>query len=420
MKKLMCLAVVSALLVVGSVLAGDVSKGCSKSQGKNTAGSAGCSKAASLTADAAGVCPKTLAAMVDKVMSGMPRLIYKAGNYQTVCYKTAVKRAGCESKVGYQVANKPYECKQSASKALAILLEDHARQIMTVQTMLDGRRLGCSKTVAKLEADESNDLVYRLAGVDFKSAEKAKAAAEAVRQAVTDLAASNPQAAVFVKANYVGDGPSRKSQALGCSKGGVKLWSKGGCSKSGLGQAKVASSGAGCSKSATGCSKSAATVASKDAKSGCCSKAKAAVASTDTDVKPALASGIVAGGCVKSKAVVVSDDAKAGCCSKVKAAVASVVAATKGCCSKTAKTVASGKAGCGSKCGSGCSKECANCSEACATACAKANGSSANCPCGPKGQSVSADKAETPEDRLANIQNLLRVMVETAARSSLS
>lgn len=456
MKKLMCLVVVSALLAAGSVFAGDVSKCCGKSKGKCTAGSAGCSKAASLTADAAGVCPKTLAAMVDKVMGDMPRMIYVAGDSKTVCFKTAVKKVGCESKVGYQVAGKRYECKQSASEALASLLEDHALEIMSVQHMLDGQRVRCANKAATLAADESSDLIYRLAGVDFKCSEKAKVAAEAVRQAVIDLAASNPRAAAFVKANYVEDGPSKKRSASGCSKGTTaKIWGQGGCSKSGsgdsAGQVKVASGSAGCSKSASGCSKSAATVASASpksgcgskanvavasasAKSGCCSKAKAAVASTGAKVKPALASGIIAGGCIKSKAAVASADAKGGCCSKVKAAVASAVAATKGCCSKTAKTVAGGKAGCGSKCSSACSDECAGkCTAACTTACAKANCSPANCPCGSKGtsaksasgccskgQSVSADKIETPEERLANIQNLLRVMIETAARNSLS
>ncbi|MFQ5491494.1 MAG: hypothetical protein ACE5GE_12300 [Phycisphaerae bacterium] len=479
MKKLMCLAVISALVLSGSARAEDVRKCCAKSKGKCTATSAGCSKATSKTGEAPGVCPEKLASMVDKVLGDIPRMTYVVGQTKTQCFKTAVEKAGDADKVAYLVDGKTYECKQRASDALADLLENHARKMMSVQYVVDGQCVGCPKSAAKLAAAKSAKMVYRLAGVDFDGPDKAKSAADAVRQAVMNLAASNPNAATLVKADGAGDGAApaasgcpksgsgcSKSKATvasgagGCSKSNATVASgkakKGGCPKAKAAVASAKDSSGCCSKKAStvagtpkGCAKGAA-VAAGDAKSGCCSKKAAPVAKkagcqsaavaskSDSKGKGTVASGIVAGGCCSkaAKTVAASTDGKSGC-SKSKGAIASVVSALSGCCSKTAKASADAKTGCGAKTASACSKKCTDkCTAECIKACAKASAACAKLAsgcckskdaaakttsdCCSKGQKAAADKCNGPEQRLANLQDLLRVMIETAARTRLS
>ncbi len=318
MKRSMSLAALAALLMVGSVLADDKAD-CGKKD------KAGCAKS-TLVSGKSG-CSKACDAATAGVLASMPQMTYKAGDLETPCFKTATKKAGCESKVNYVVAGKSYDCKREASASLAGMLEKHLEQMMTVSYTVNGDRVGCPDAAKQMATAKNTKVMYRLAGVDFASQARADAASKAVHEAVANLA---------------------KDQ-------GVKT-----CPVTG----KELASG-----------------------SDCCSKAKAVAGKDKSD-------------CAKSCAGKNKADCAKACASKAK--TASGDAKGEGCCSK-AKTVAGkDKAGCSKSCGSKATTVAGNAKAGCSEKCDK------ECP------NVDAEK------RLAQVQDMLRVVVETAAKSQAS
>ncbi|GAG41018.1 unnamed protein product, partial [marine sediment metagenome] len=131
---------------------------------------------------------------VAKVMAGLPRMTYKVGDLETPCFKTAVAKAGDESKVKYVVDGKTYDCKGGATGELASLLEKEADRMMTVQYAVGDKCVPCPKAAASLAKEAGDNVTYRLAGLDFEAKARADDAAEAVREAVAKLAGSGETA----------------------------------------------------------------------------------------------------------------------------------------------------------------------------------------------------------------------------------
>ncbi len=314
MKRVTTLAVVVALVVAGSVLAGPPGKCGAQAAGK-------------------GCCPKSAQTVAGGVLGTLPQMIYKVGELETPCFETATEKAGADGKIECVVDGKTYECKREACAALASLLEKQLDGMMAVQYSVDGECVGCPNAAKSLADSKGTTVKYRLAGVEFDTQEKADAAAKAVHEAVARLAESKG--------------------ITTCPKTGKQLASDGqtGCSKS-------------CSK--------ATTVAGTEP-SGC-SKGSAGAA-TAADVEPSGHSHGSAG-------TTTAAGTKSGCGSQTAGLAAGGESGCSKSCSKSATTVAGGKAGC----------------------CDKPGG----CP------------NEDAEARVAQLQEMFRVMVETATSAQTS
>jgi hypothetical protein len=347
------------MALAGSALACDPAK-CSKAvAGKDSK----CSKAFNSAGDRHAGCAKG-GGLVAKVMAKLPKMTYRAGELETPCFKTAVEKAGDESKVQCLVGGKSYDCRGDATAALVSLLEQETEQLMTVRMAVGDEYVSCPITAKSMAAQKGTKLSYRLAGLNYETREKAESAAEAVRAAIAKFAAED--AAVDAAAAKPCCPEAKTASGKPCCPEGKSSTasSKAGCSKA------KAQTVAGAADKA-GCSKSKASTAS--GKAGC-SKAKAqTVAGTaDTTAKA---------GCGK-KTLAAGTGAKAGCSKKKEA-----TAVARRCGTKTdaaAAELAASKSACGQK----------------------------------KGSTVAAgdDCCAAAEKRLAAVRAKLEIIVETAAK----
>jgi hypothetical protein len=312
--------------------------------------------------------------VVSKVLAGLPKMTYKAGELETPCFKTATEHAGSESKVQYVVDGKPYGCKGQATDMLASLLEGEAEKMMTVQYTVGEQSLHCPMGAASLAQETGQKMTYRLAGFDFESKQEADAVAQAVREAVAKMAGDTDSAVATA---------AKPGCKPGCGSKASTVAAKPGC-KPGCGsKANTVADKAEGSKT-----KAVALSAKPGCKPGCGSKAK--TAADKPGCKP---------GC-GSKATTVAAKSKAGC----------PPGCTKPCCPKTKTTAVA--AGAKTGCPPGCSKPC--CSGNAQTVAGAAQ--PAGCPQG----NAAADCCAAAEKRLQAVMAKLHVIVETGAKAQSS
>ena len=246
MKKWISLAVAVALVFAAWTYAG-----------------APCSKTAQAAAD------KSLnEEAVGKIMTALPKMTYKVGEFETGCFKTATAKAGEESKVEYVVDGKSYGCRAEATTALTSLLEQEAEEMMTVQYAVGDTCVHCPMAAKSLAEANGGKIAYRLAGMDFDSKDNADAAAEAVREAVAKLASGSETAAADKPGCKPGCGAKAATVAgkSGCGPDCTKP-----CCAGKVVTAKMTADKPGCKP---GCGSKAATVAGKPGcKPGCGAKA---------------------------------------------------------------------------------------------------------------------------------------------------
>ena len=326
MKKISMMALVATFCVAGSLWACDKDGKIAKVSGKTPP-----------------CCQKQLDGAVSKVVSSMPNMTYRVGDFETCCSKTAAAKAGADGKVQYVVAAKRYDNETEASIALAELLEKEIETLKTVQFAAAGKTYGCPLS-AKAAVKEGQQMQYRLAGFDFATKESADLALKIINCKLSgcqkdcrkDCLWGARQAGAKSRCNKGKTAQVASAKDLPCHQGlaGAKTIADGQKPCCAKGKAAKAATVAGkdspCSKSAKAvtvatkdspCSKGAkaATVAGKTSPCGKSVRA-ATVASKVSPCSKSTKAATVAGNaspCSKSgKALTVSAQSKGGCCKK--------------------------------------------------------------------------------------------------------
>jgi hypothetical protein len=188
----------------GATTVSDTKSGCPKKcngKAKLTAQKSNCHKSAGKAVlTSAGGCPK---AKAKAILASMPGMTYRVGDIETGCSKTATAKSESASQpIQYLVDGNAYKTELDATLALTKILDDRAKEMTEVQFVAAGEVHKCPVTARKVASKAGGKMVYRVGGIDFDSEEKAKAAAESARSALTT-----------VKLTYLADG-----EAVGCHK----------------------------------------------------------------------------------------------------------------------------------------------------------------------------------------------------------
>ncbi len=387
MRKTSVMAVAAVFAFAGALWACDKDAKVAKSAGK-----------------VAPCCKAKYDAAVAKVVNSLPSMAYQVGDMRTRCFKSATAKAGKAAQVRFVVAEKIFDSETEATLALAELLEKRADNLKTVQYAVGDQSFHC-RVSAQSALKDGQQMKYHLAGFSFDTREQADKALQIINcklrgcpeDCIKDCIKNFPKSAVLSSAGKPGCNKSKAQVAastdLPCHKG------KAGATTVAAAEKKPCSARA-----------KATTVAAGETKP-CCAKGKAG------------ASTAAAGGSPYGQAKATVAAAKSSPCSK--AAKATTVAKVDGLpCGQAKATVAAAKS-------SPCSKA------AKATTVAKAKGS----PCGQAKATVAAAKSspcskaakattvaartkggccEKAQQRLASIQDQIRLIVETAAASALN
>jgi len=265
MIKRISLTALAVAVVAGTAFACDVAK-CSKPVADNASGSA----TMRLVAGKTSPCGGDTAGHIEKVMAGLPKMTYVAGDLQTPCHTTALAKAGCESKLQYMVGDEVYGCKTAATVALAEALEREANRMMSVRYAVGDQCMGCPRAAGAIASAKGVPVRYRLASVDFNSHEEAERAASACRAAIAGKANCPSTCDKTAKT-----AASKADCTKTCDKTAKTVAGKADCTKTCDKTAKTVASKADCTKT---CDKTAKTVASKADCTKTCDKTAKTVA----------------------------------------------------------------------------------------------------------------------------------------------
>lgn len=179
-----------------------------------TAGGEGCTKAATTVAGKA-ACTEKVAGILETA----PKMTYKVGDFTTCCAKTAEAKAlETNAAITYVVGEETFTDKMEATAKLTAAIEKATEQMLHVQFAAGSECFQCPMTAAQVAQKNGTKVMYRVAGFDFESKDKAleaanvaKAAAETVKVAykvngetyTCDKTASAKAAEAGAKITYV-------------------------------------------------------------------------------------------------------------------------------------------------------------------------------------------------------------------------
>lgn len=121
-----------------------------------------------------------------KVEYDMPALVYKVGDVETPCEKTALETAkGDEKAIKFIVAGKSYDTKSEAMTAYAETLDKYLNdQVLAVRYTVGDESVACPMTAREMASKSHTKVQYRVASFTFEDQEKADRALAAAKKAV--------------------------------------------------------------------------------------------------------------------------------------------------------------------------------------------------------------------------------------------
>lgn len=124
-----------------------------------------------------------------KVMAGTPPMYFVVGDKKATCPCDAEKLAeGDKSKIKFAVGEETFDSEQEALKAYALALDEYLNAQALKVTYVVGDKSLCCPNAAQAVAKSSDEKVhYRVAGVQFASAQEAKAAMKAAHRAADEV-----------------------------------------------------------------------------------------------------------------------------------------------------------------------------------------------------------------------------------------
>lgn len=118
-------------------------------------------------------------------IAGMPTIGYKVGEATLTSADDAEKAAKEQSKsVEYVVGDKSFTDMSEATVKLTSMLDEYAATIQVVQFSAGGECTRCPMTAKALAQKNGGKVMYRVAGIDFDTREKADKAAQLAGEAV--------------------------------------------------------------------------------------------------------------------------------------------------------------------------------------------------------------------------------------------
>lgn len=244
----------------------------------------GCAKSASVASaeakDAKTPCQgqsseEAVNAAMARVFEGMPKLVYRIGDAETICDRVAESMsADTKQPIVYVVEGETFTTREAAMDKLAEKINSKLDNVTHVAYLVGDETLQCPKAAAAAAEAKHAQAKPVLAGVSFDCPDHAQAVATQLEAKMNEFRATTASA---------------KATTGGCSKGGC---SKGGCSKAAAAGATASTGGcskAGATASTGGCSKSKdATAATASGESKACCKLGCGVAASPEDT-PSLA-----------------------------------------------------------------------------------------------------------------------------------
>jgi hypothetical protein len=106
-------------------------------------------------------------------------MMYRVGETTTPCFVTAnMKAESAGTPVQYVVGDKAYDCRATASEALASMLDAKIKEMTEMHYVVGSQDYRCPMSARQAAEAGDSEVMYRVAGIDFECEKKARAALE--------------------------------------------------------------------------------------------------------------------------------------------------------------------------------------------------------------------------------------------------